>query len=186
MRLTAAALVLLSATATAVETERAEIEFDRGTYSYTFIFVIDGATDAVRAVVTDYDRLHRINSHIVESRVIEHYDAHSLKRLLRLRRCILLFCFDLNFVETVEETPEKIVTTIVPEESTFEDGVAEWRIETVEGMRTRMSVSARQTPTFWIPPVIGPFILKRVMLKEVRETCANIERIIQSEAARGT
>ena len=186
MRLAVAALILLSATATAVETERAEIEFDHGTYSYTFIFVIDGATDAVRAIVTDYDRLHRINAHIVESRVIERYSAHSLKRVLRLRRCILFFCFDLNFVETVEESPEKIVTTIVPEESTFEDGVAEWRIESVEGVRTRMSVSARQTPTFWIPPVIGPFILKPVLLKEMRASCANIERIIQTEAGTGT
>ncbi len=182
----AAALILLSATATAVETERADIEFDRGTYSYTFIFVIDAATAPVRAIVTDYDRLDRINSHIVESRVIERYGAHSLKRVLRLRRCILLFCFDLNFVETVEEMPDKIVTTIVPEESTFEDGVAEWRIETVAGGRTRMSISARQTPTFWIPPVIGPYILKRVFLKELRDSCDNIERIVQSEAYEGT
>jgi hypothetical protein len=186
MRRAAAAVFLLSATATAVETERAEIDFDRGSYTYTFTAVIEGSSEAVRAVATDYDRLYRINDDIVESRVIERYGPHSLKRSIRMKYCILVFCFDMNFVEIMQETPEKIVATMVPEESTFEDGVAEWRIEAIDSARSRMHISARQTPSFWIPPVIGPMILKRVLLKEIRETCTKIEGIVQAEAAAGS
>ena len=90
--------------------------------------------------------------------------------------------FDLDFVERVHESADDIVTTIIPAESTFTDGVARWHIETVDPNHTRVSVSAEQTPRFWIPPVIGPMMLKRVFLAEVAETCANIERIAQAEA----
>jgi hypothetical protein len=186
MRLAAAALALLAATATAVEMERADIDFNRGTYRYTFTSVIEGSSDAVRAVASDYDRLYRINDNIVESRVIARYGPQSLKRLVRMHYCIFVFCFDLNFVEKVDETPDKIVATIVPEESSFEGGVAEWRVEAIDSARCRMSINAWQKPSFWIPPVIGPLVLKRVLLKEARETSANIEHIIQSEAAAGT
>ena len=85
----------------------------------------------------------------------------------------------------VRESPGHLTTTIVPEESTFFDGTANWQIEALGDGHTRISVSARQTPRFWIPPVLGPLLLKRVFMKEVAETCANIERIVSADAHGG-
>ena len=143
-----------------------------------------GDIDAVHAVVTDYDRMQRINDDIVASRVLARYDNGELKRLLKLRHCILMFCFDMDFVERVRESAGHITTTIVPEESTFFDGTAHWQLETLPGGYTRVSVSARQSPRFWIPPLLGPIILKRVFMREVAETCATIERIVNAGASR--
>lgn len=176
-------LALAARGAAAGTTERAEIRFEGRTYSYTFTALLDGSSEAVRAVVTDYDRLGRINDDIIESRVLERYGPGHLKRVLRMKHCLLVFCFDFDFVETVEETGERIATTIVPQESNFEDGVAEWRIEPVGERATRITVHATQTPGFWIPPVIGPFLLKRVFIKEINETCVNIERLAQERDA---
>jgi hypothetical protein len=176
-------LVLLMATgAHASQTERAELSFSGRTYNYTFVAVVNGDADAIRSVITDYDRMQQLNDDVVESRVIERYNATELKRLLRLRQCILFFCFDITFVEHVTETAERIITTIVPQESTFSEGEASWLIEPIEGNRTRITVNAIQTPEFWIPPVLGPLILKHEFLKEVAETCAKIERIVQAMA----
>ena len=86
--------------------------------------------------------------------------------------------------ELGREAPGHIVTTVVPGESNFADGRAEWLIEAVDDSHTRISVNARQTPTFWIPPVIGPMLLRHVFLREVQETRSNIERIAQSAAPR--
>ena len=167
-----------SGPARACETEKAEISFHGNTYSYTFATVVIGTDAAVRALVTDYDHLDRINDNITESRVIERYSPDSLKRVLRLTRCILMFCFKLRFVEHVNETPTAIKTTIIPAESTFHDGSAEWLIEPLGAGRTRMILHATQTPNFWITPLIGPLILKRVFIKEVHDTCTNIERLL--------
>lgn len=165
---------------TAAVTERAEISFEGHTYQYTFIARLKGDVEEVRAVVTDFDHMQRINDDIVESRVLHRYEDGDLKRLLRLRHCIVLFCFDMDFVERVHEAAGHITTTIVPEESTFSDGTANWQIEALADGYTRVSVSARQTPRFWIPPVLGPLVLKRVFMTEVAETCANIERIVNA------
>ncbi len=169
----------------AAQTERAEISFEGHTYQYVFVTRIKGDIDAVHAVVTDYDHMQRINDDIVASRVLARYDNGEVKRLLKLRHCILVFCFDMDFVERVRESPGHIITTMVPEESTFLDGTAHWRLEALTGGYTRVSVSARQTPRFWIPPVLGPIILKRVFMQEVAETCANIERLVEAGDGRG-
>jgi hypothetical protein len=128
-------------------------------------------------VVTDYDDIHRVNDSITESRVLERHGPDRLKRLLALRQCVLVFCFDIRFVEEISIDDERIETTIVPAESTFREGTAVWRLEALDGGRTRITVTAMQTPDFWIPPVLGPMLLKRVFLREIAETCANIERL---------
>ena len=163
--------------AKAVEIERADIRFDDNTYHYTFKTVIGASAARVRTVVSDYDQLGALNNSIVESRLLERYGPRDFKRLLALRQCVLRFCFDLRFVEHVKEHENGFTTTVIPAESTFLDGVAEWRLSALGGNRTRLTISASQTPDFWIPPVIGPFILKRVFLSEVTETCTNIERL---------
>lgn len=178
MRYALPALLLAVCTAQASQTEKAEITFSGGTYSYTFIAVVQGGAEAVHAVVADYEHLQRLNDDIVESRVLERYGPGELKRVLRLEKCILMICFDIAFVERVSEAPNRIITTIVPDEGTFSEGTAAWLIEPVDASHTRITVNAIQTPEFWIPPILGPMVLKRVFLKEVAETCANIERIV--------
>lgn len=162
--------------ARAAELERADISFRDRTWHYVFATVLDGPLDAVRTVITDYDRLDRINDDVVASRVLERHGDGRLRRLLALKPCVLLFCFELSFVEDVEETPHGVVTRVVPGAGSFVDGIASWRLEDLGG-RTRVTVEARQTPDFWIPPVLGPLLLARVFRHEIAETCARIETL---------
>lgn len=185
LRAIALLALLLCPLLEAAVTERAEISFEGHSYQYTFIARLKGDVEDVRAIVTDFDNMKRINDDIVESRVLHRYENGDLKRLLKLRHCIVWFCFDMDFVERVHESAGHITTTMVPEESTFSDGTANWKIEAVADGYTRISVSARQTPRFWIPPVLGPIVLKRVFMSEVAETCANIERIVNAGYHRG-
>ncbi|MEQ8663743.1 MAG: SRPBCC family protein [Gammaproteobacteria bacterium] len=184
--LAAVAASLLSASAGAFDDEHAEVRFHGRTYAYTFSAVLDAPLPAVRAVVTDYARLARLNDSITDSRVLERDGPHALRRLLALRHCLLLFCFDMRFVEDVriagDDALTVITTTVIPAASSFRDGVAEWRLEARGPARTRLTLTATQTPDFWIPPVIGPLILERVFVREVRETSTNIERLAAAAA----
>ncbi len=171
----------LCATAAAFDDEQAEVTFHGDSYAYRFSAVLEGSLAAVRDVVVDYDRLAHVNDSITDSRVLAREGPDTLTRRLDLRHCLLVFCFDMRFVERVHieagDALTVVSTRILPEDSTFRDGVAEWRLEALDASHTRMTLSARQTPDFWIPPVIGPLILERVFVREVRETCANIERL---------
>jgi len=179
LRLSAGLLIGLTAlnNAPASEVKQAEITFVGSSYHYQFSVEVQAPIDAVRAVVTDYDNLKRINNDVVQSEVLERYDTSRIKRRLWLNHCVLVFCFDLYFVEEVEHFEDgTITTTVIPTESNFRSGHSKWRLESVSETVTRISVEAEQEPEFWVPPVIGPFIFKRSFVKEVRETAAKIER----------
>ena len=161
----------------ASEVQQAQISFIGNTYRYAFTIEIDAPVDAVLEVVTDYNNLERINDSVVQGEIIEHYNIRRLKRRMLLNHCILVFCFDLVFVEDVELFDDgSITTTILPAESNFRRGFSNWRAEAISDRTTRISVDAEQEPDFWIPPVIGPLLFKRAFMKEVHKTAANIER----------
>lgn len=150
--------------------------FHGKTYRYEFSVEVDAPIDAVRAVVTDYDHLERINNDVVQSDVLQIYDTSRLKRRMWINHCVLVFCFDLYFIEDVEILDDgSIQTTVLPAESNFKSGRSLWQIEAVSDAVTRISVQAEQTPDFWIPPLVGPIILKRAFMKEVHETAEKIE-----------
>lgn len=168
----------LPALATAAEIERAEIRFRDGAYRYYFAATLNANIEAVRAVVGDYERLARLNDDIITSHLIERYDEHRLKRRLLVKHCLLVFCFNLDFVERVETLPNgDIETHIIPEESNFHRGASVWRITALDADHTRVTLEADQEPKFWIPPVIGPLIIKGSFVAEVTETLNKLERL---------
>jgi len=163
--------------AAAVEIERTEIWFADGAYRYLFAATLHASVEDVRAVVSDFNHLARLNDDIITSRLLEQYDSHHVKRRLLVKHCLLVFCFDLDFVERVEVLPNgDIETFIIPEESSFHHGTSVWRISALDDQRTRVSLEAHQSPKFWIPPVIGPLVIKRSFISEVNETLGKIER----------
>jgi hypothetical protein len=160
--------------ATAIE--RAELHFANGSYRYLFSASLAADAQSVRAVVSDFERLGRLNDDIVVSRVIERYSDTRLKRQLLLKQCLLVFCFDINFIELVDILPNgDIETRIVPEESSFHRGTAVWRIVAVDATHTRVTLEADQAPRFFIPPIIGPLVIKSTFLREVTETLQKLE-----------
>jgi len=168
---------LISLQVDSAELTRAEIEFIGNAYKYEFQVNIDAPLEATRRVVTDYDNIKQINDGVIDSSVLEVYDENWLKRRLWLEHCILVFCFDLLFIENVRQNgPNEIVTTVIPEESNFKRGEAMWRLTALSDNRTQISVIAEQEPDFWIPPLVGKALMRRAFKKETEETTNNIEQ----------
>ncbi len=156
--------------------EQADIRISHGAYHYRFVAHLTAPVANVRAVAGDFERLARLNDDIVTSHLIERYDAQTLKRRLLLKHCLLIFCFDLDFVEHVDLLPNgDIATRIIPEESSFHYGNTVWRIEAIDDTHTRVMVEADQKPKFWIPPVIGSLLIERSFRNEATETVRNLE-----------
>ena len=171
-------ILVISGTAHAATVKRADITFSGRAYHYRFDSEIVANVARVKAVVADINQLARLNDDIITSQLLERYDAHSFKRRLLLKHCILVFCFDLNFVERVEVLPSGDITThIIPGESNFRRGDTIWRIVELDAQRTLVTMEADQEPDFWIPPIIGPLLIKHSFVREVAETVDKLERL---------
>jgi hypothetical protein len=183
-RFAACALAALAPPLPASTIEHAEFRYADHAYHYRFTARLEARADAVRRVMTNFDALARINDDIIVSRVLATYDAQHVKRQLLMKHCLLVFCFDLDFVEQIEFRDDgDIVTTIVPGEGNFRRGETVWRIEGIEGGGTRVTSSSMQEPAFFIPPVIGPLLMKRSFLREIAETTRRLEILAREEPA---
>lgn len=170
------ALAVAAAPTTAGEIEQAEVSFRDGRYSVTAVLKLDAPAEAVRGVATDHDRLYRLSDTFAESKLLERYDAQHAKRRIRVHTCVLIFCFDFVMTERVEELDNgDIVTTIIPEESDFREGWSRWEIRPSGPATTILRFETHRAPDFWIPPLIGPWIVKQKVRKELLESILRIE-----------
>jgi hypothetical protein len=158
--------------------ERTDLIFKGRAYHYLFSARLAATPSAVRAVVSDIERLARLNDDIVTSQILVRESEHKLKRRLLIKHCILVFCFDIDFVEWLEVLPSgDIATHIVPGEGNLKRGEAIWRIEALSDTETRVTMEADQEPDFWIPPLVGPLLIKHSFIKEVSETLNKLETL---------
>ena len=59
----------------------------------------------------------------------------------------------------------------------FRRGDTLWRVTAIDEHRTLVSMQADQEPEFWIPPIIGPLLIKHSFVSEVHETVDKLERL---------
>jgi hypothetical protein len=90
---------------------------------------------------------------------------------------VYFFCKTVHQVQDVTEVPGRYISaSVLPAMSDFRHGVARvymWP----EGAHTRIRVLAEVEPDFWIPPLIGPWIISRKLHSEALETMRNLERL---------
>ncbi len=150
----------------------------RGVYSVDLDMIVDADIERVQAIVTDYDGLHRLSASIVESRRLHASATDQERRHVVYRACFLVYCFKAAMIESVRfPSPGRIESTVEPEGSDFLAGSSEWELSPVEERQTRIRFHSRLEPRFWIPPVIGPWIIKRKMLSAAMETGIKIEQL---------
>jgi hypothetical protein len=91
------------------------------------------------------------------------------------RACLLWFCRTLIHVQEVREASDgALIAEVLPQASDFRYGKMVWRILPTEG-GTRLQLHGDVVPAFWVPPVIGPFYIKRKLREEALETAQAVE-----------
>ena len=156
-----------------------EFDYSDGTYTYEYSRQINGSSEKIFIILTDYEKYTKLNSNVQESRVIS-APGQQIRRLLKIRQCIFFFCFNLQMVEKVVQSKFFIESSIIRDESNFLSGLASWELVKISGNKTLVRLKASQTPAFWIPPFIGPALIKSVLFKELEETFTNLEVLASS------
>ena len=158
---------------------RPEIEIieNSGVYKIKVVAVIDAPARNVLHVLTDYSHIYRLNPSIIESEVLKKDDNGLVVVRTRVKGCAAYFCEELNRVEKVQLLPlGEIYAEIVPEHSQFKSGQTHWRIKAL-GERSEVTYISNMEPDIYIPPVVGKFLVKKAIRKEVQISFANLEKL---------
>ena len=178
---TLACCLIITAPVTAGKITDASVTKVNGIYDASIDVRIIAPVDTVIRFITDYDNLAVINPSIEESRVLYTYgpDKHRVQSVIKV--CILIYCKQVQLVQDVQQQGRTVIEVItLPEYSDFISGVARLHFTEV-GQTTEMTFIQRFEPDFWIPPVIGPWLIKRKLMYEVDQTTAIIETAARRE-----
>ncbi len=155
----------------------ADVVYDDRAYEVSFQVRIGASASAVRRVVTDYANLTRLSPTIVKSQAS--VTAHGVMLRLWLRPCIWVFCRNLRKVSVVYEDGDDIVYDVDPGVSDFVEATERLTIADAAGPPGAALVvyRARLKPRFAVPPVIGPWLIKRHILQDLQITSQRVESL---------
>ena len=173
-------LVCFSALSGAGEIKYAKAEHESNVYRLSLTMDVEAGQEDLVALLSDHDNFHQLSGVMIESGLVPDAPEDTTRRRLVVKTCILFFCFKVVMVEDVEQFPEgRLVAVMVPEGSDFKSGRAEWHVKPLGPDRSEIIYSFNLQPDFWVPPAIGPFILKRKMIKEAQTSILNMESLAE-------
>lgn len=146
-------------------------------YMIEFDAVLDAPAPQVFKVLNDFTRMGRISPDIIAVNVVAAPTGRGERVSSTIESCVLFFCRHIVQVEDVVALDGNTITAdIVPGAGDFKSGSTVWRIID-EGPRTRLRYKAVRVADFWIPPLIGPWAVKRTMREQLESSIMAIERL---------
>lgn len=186
MRIFLCALWLLVSAAHAnVETEPVDVEVQReagNIYHFSMRFVANAVPNSVFAIITNYDQLSELNPLIKSSRLLPSNSPDIDRVELITEGCMLFFCKKVRRVEDVSiDENLNITTVVVPSMSDFKSGNTRWTF-TPDGDKTIVHYTASMQPSFWLPPFVGPYALKKQIRSQLQYTAHKINFLLAANA----
>ncbi len=151
------------------------VQLEDGQYTLSMAVRIDAPLALVYDSITDFNNLAAINPAIEESQILGRPAARTQRVRTVTRVCILVFCKRVEQVQDMTLLQEyALEAVILPDMSDFRSGHARWDFKSRD-VTTEMHFSARFEPDFWVPPVIGTWLIKRHLVSETEAMAMYIE-----------
>ena len=157
--------------------ERVDVTSRDGLYRVTVVARIAATPRRLIDLLTDYGNLHAINPSVRQSRVLESLSErqHRVETLIEL--CVLFFCSEFRQVQDMRYSPPGLLSAqVLPEHSDFRSGWARWQFSD-GGDATQLHFESELAPKFFIPPIVGPLIIRHMMKREALATIDGLERL---------
>lgn len=149
------------------------VGYGQGRYSIDMSVRLSVSAAAAYAVMNDFSALLEINHNVA---VAEVQPNHRLRTVVNM--CIAFFCRSVEQLQTVHsEPPYGLQMNVIPAYSDFSYGRARWRFQPLTASTSRMFFDAQVSPKFWVPPLIGPWLVQRKMQQQALVTANGIERV---------
>jgi len=121
--------------------------------------------------LSDFNHLERVNRSIVQSHIVGSAGEGKTLVWKRIKGCVAFYCRDLEHTELVTQKKNSLIMVTIPEKSDFELGAARWVVMPAP-LGTGVMYSATLKPSFALPPLLGSWLMKRALERELRRTAA--------------
>lgn len=156
-----------------------EVDYERGTYTLNSKVWFAATIEQVYEVFHSWDYSAEFSSTIVEARDVAPDELGRAQFYVRNRACILFFCRSFERHGYVEfELNQRLRAFADPDSSDFYLSDERWQFVERDG-GTVVTYDWQMRPKFWIPPVIGPYLIKRKLQRDGGRAIDRIEAIAQ-------
>lgn len=144
---------------------------------------IDASPPEVFRALQDYSAMTRYNPDLRAVRVQSTGVPGRVRLFSTIHACVLIFCKTMHQEEIMMALPSAdggvLEAELLPRGGDFKAGRGRWTVRACPGARPMTCVDAeiRLVPAFWVPPLIGPWVIRRKMAEEARLTGAGLERV---------
>jgi len=174
-------LSLLPGTSFCAVVNSVEVSQEKGVYHMHINMTVNADTDSVKKVITDYENLTLTNPYLKESELINKSEDERTTVSMLTKICIFLICYNIRHVQIFHPVNNGVLySRIIPRLSDFKSGWLRWEIKEKDSNRispvTQIIFDTEITPDFFIPPVIGPYQMKKKMFEIAKDTINNLEK----------
>jgi hypothetical protein len=173
----AAVLFLQGQPATAAELKDVSVEQKDGRYHLSSTTYFDATQSQLYKILTDYEQFPYFANAFVEAENREPDERGRPQFYTRMEGCVLLFCKSYIRYGHLELKPDYDIVAIAdPELSNFEYSRERWQL-IPEGEGTIMIYDFEMEPGFWVPPIVGPYVIKRALRSSGNAAVNRIEAL---------
>ena len=170
---------IVAAPAPGADIRTLEVNDQDGQYTVKFDVLLNRSHKSIYTAIAEPDRWPRLSDVVTAAKILGPLPDGRQRVSVTFRDCILIFCHTVHKHEALMRSPEGDIETLAfPEQSDFSYAHEHWRI-TDEGRRTRILYQAEVTPSFYIPPVIGPYIFKAKIRSLLLNVADNLEKLTE-------
>ena len=148
-------------------------------YSAQLTFDVAASVDQVTAVLTDYQHPDRLTPDVTKREIVSQQSGITRVRT-EIHSCAVLICRDLTLTQDVTVVAGTIQADTIPEESDFRSGYVLWMVTSSDNGGSHIQFESVVEPKFFIPPLIGRYLIRKRLQQQIFATAENLER----EAAR--
>lgn len=186
------AVVLLAGVppaAGAAEIVSAGVERTGERYEVDFAVILEGDRERVWEIITDYVRFAAVSPTVASSRVVSGRPGGDARVEVVLRPCVLVI-----FCKTIKKTSDAdIDSEAFRLEYVAVPGLSDFHAarETItlhdetrnDSPRVRFVYAAVLEPKFFVPPFVGPWLIRRAITQDLETSSRRVEDMVQQKAA---
>lgn len=186
----ALALMCVATAAHAAQVLDVQVARDGERFLIDMQIAIDAPPRKVFRALQDYALMPRYNPDLRAVRIEPTAEPDRVRLFTTIHACVLIFCKMMHQEEIMTATagPDGGVlqARMLAHGGDFEEGDGRWTVAPCRAGRPAacMDVQIELVPGFWVPPVIGPWIIRSKMAEEARRTSAGLEQVAQGSISK--
>lgn len=169
--------------ADAAQVSSVRVTRDVGRFLIDLRIAIEAPAPAVFRALQDYPAMVRYNPDLRAVRVQATGVPGRVRLFTTIHACVLVFCKTMHQEQIMTAVANAdggvLEAKLLPRGGAFLAGSGRWTVRPCRAAAatTCLHASIELLPAFWVPPVIGPWVIRRKMAEEAERTSAGLERM---------